>query len=162
MIKRIEGFPNYTIDDLGNIYSSNGKKMKSRTAKSGYSQIILTNNGVSKTFLVHRLVAMHFLKPQNAKLEVNHINGNKSDNRASNLEWISHGDNLKHAYKNGLRDNDVTPKQITGTNINTGDVVRFPSIYEAAHTLHISQGNICMACKGERPYAGGYRWSYGW
>lgn len=158
--KPVEGFPRYIIDNAGNIYMKNGKKMRPHTGKGGYSQIILTNDHEKKTFLVHRLVALHFLEKADPSSEVNHKNGNKLDNRAENLEWISHGENLRHAFETGLREQDVAPKQITGTKIDTGEKITFSSIYKAARALNISQGNICMACKGLRPYAGGYTWAY--
>lgn len=55
-----------------------------------------------KLYQVHRLVAMHFIQNEDAKKEVNHIDGNPANNCVSNLEWITHSENLIHAHKNGL------------------------------------------------------------
>ena len=67
---------------------------------------------------------------------------------------------MRHAYETGLRGQDTSARTVIATNIETGEQQRFASIYRAARFLGISQGNICMACKGLRPYAGGYYWDY--
>jgi hypothetical protein len=55
---------------------------------------------------IHTLVAEHFLiKPQIKKPEVNHIDGNKLNNKVSNLEWTTHKENIRHAIRIGLMDN---------------------------------------------------------
>jgi hypothetical protein len=82
------------------------------------------------------------------------------DSRVENLEWVTHGENLTHAYETGLMPNNTTPRPVVAICIESGERMWFPSIYKAARFLGISQGNICMACKGERPYAGGYYWEY--
>lgn len=68
--------------------------------KNGYHSILFGLNG--KRFYIHRLVASHFIK-DNGKDIVNHIDGNKANNYASNLEWVTHSENLFKAYKTGLR-----------------------------------------------------------
>ena len=96
----------YAISSDGlKIYSlySNGKKRRSplllhpHISKDGYARISLTfpEQG-RKSFLVHRLVAETFL--DGTQLEVNHRNGIRWDNRAENLEFVSHSDNVKHSY----------------------------------------------------------------
>lgn len=54
------------------------------------------------TMLVHRLVAAAFLGESTPGMEVNHRNGDKTDNRAANLEWVDHATNIQHAHANGL------------------------------------------------------------
>lgn len=159
-VKRIPyGKGNYYISDKGEVFNSEtGLKLKNKAMKSGYEEIMLHNSGESKSFLIHRLVANAFLSGNGE--EVNHKNGIKNDNRVENLEWCTHGENLKHAFENGLRADDVAPRKIIATNSVNGEETRFPSIYKAARFLGISQGNICMCCKGIRPMANGYLFRY--
>lgn len=76
-----------------------GRLMKTNKNKYGYVYIHLGKKGVEKKHLVHRLVTMAFLDNPNNKLQVNHKNGIKSDNRLENLEWVSASENRIHAYQ---------------------------------------------------------------
>ena len=79
----ISGFPNYIINNEGLIYSQRGE-MK-HTFYDGYKRISLMNNGIRKHFKIHRLVFQHFGKDWNPELTVDHINGDRADNRIENL-----------------------------------------------------------------------------
>jgi len=162
-LKQIKGFDNYLVSDKGYVINLETEAaLRGNKKKTGYYEVaIKDNNGKYHDVLIHRIIAEAFCeKPEPEGLEVNHRDGDKSNNRADNLEWVTHGDNLKHAYENGLRKDDVSPKAVIAISMETGERVEFPSIYKAARFLGISQGNICMACKGERPHAGGYLWEY--
>jgi hypothetical protein len=105
----IKGFENYAVDDQGNIFSLPKKTrkgiriLKSIVGKNGYPMLDLCKDGQIKRFLVHRLIAQTLLPNPNNKEQVNHINGNKLDNRLENLEWNTRSENQKHAIKIGLR-----------------------------------------------------------
>ena len=158
----VNEFPWYLASRDGYVLNTDsGHVLQGALKKTGYIEVILTDqDGHPHYRLLHRIIAEAFCEGYAKHKEVNHINGNKRDNRAENLEWVTHAENLQHAYYAGLRDDDVSPRPVTATNLETGEQMTFPSIYKAARFFNISQGNICMCCKGIRPYAGGYYWEY--
>lgn len=163
--KPVPGFPEYLAGEDGSVWSIiSGRKLRPCLGNNGYMKVTLKDeDGGQWTPSVHRIIAKAFCENDapEVKTEINHINGDKTDNRAANLEWSSRNENLRHAYETGLRTNDVSAKSVIATNMETGEQMRFASIYKAARFLGISQGNICMCCKGFRANAGGYYWEYG-
>ena len=79
-----------------------GRKLKPSIDKYGYYKVVLSHNGKRKTYPVHRLVAMAFLPNPLNKKTVNHIDGNKTNNNVSNLEWASQKENQSHKWNTGL------------------------------------------------------------
>ena len=162
MNKKIPNYPRYEVTDAGEVINiETGNALKPLIKRTGYAEVQLYNAEGSKCVLIHRIVAEAFCDNPEGKTEVNHKDGNKKNNRADNLEWVTRSENLKHAFDLGLRQQDTSAKKVVATKIGTGQRRYFGSIYKAARELGISQGNICMACKGLRPYAGGYTWKYG-
>lgn len=70
--------------------------------KDGYLKVGMTKDGKKKSFIFHVLVAQAFVPNPDGKPEVNHIDGNKQNNRPENLEWVTHRENMQHAVKTGL------------------------------------------------------------
>lgn len=87
----------YMISDTGVVKTPIGKLLYG-TDKDGYQRVCVKN----KLYRVHRLVAKAFIQNPNNYKEVNHIDGNKKNNHASNLEWCSRGKNVKHSFELGL------------------------------------------------------------
>lgn len=90
------------VSECGEV-KSHGKLIKGEICKNGYKRIHVSNNGVDYKFLVHRLVAEAFILNPNNLPCVNHKDGNKKNNCVENLEWVTQSENLKHAYRVGLR-----------------------------------------------------------
>lgn len=101
-VKGYEGL--YMVSDKGNIFgaprvANQGRMMKKLRSKKGYERICLCKQNKKRTYQVHRLVAEAFCKKKPGATEVNHKDGNKTNNVASNLEWVTRSENIKHAYK---------------------------------------------------------------
>lgn len=107
----------YEVSNYGNVRSvtnvitrSNGRKhtvvskvLKPATNKNGYLRVGVCVNKKLKTYSIHRLVALEFIENPLNKEEVNHINGNKKDNRCENLEWVTRKENIEHCLLNKLQ-----------------------------------------------------------
>ena len=91
----------YEVSNHGNVRNAR-KNMKFFTIGTGYQALHLVRNGVRKSFLVHRLVASVFCSNPLNKPDVNHIDGVKSNNLATNLEWTTKSENMFHAVAMGL------------------------------------------------------------
>ena len=93
-------FDNYEISETGVVRNTKtGAEIKQYVGKDGY----LRTQIAGKTRTVHRLVACAFVPATPGKDFVNHIDGNKQNNAANNLEWVTRSENMKHAYCNNLK-----------------------------------------------------------
>ena len=91
----------YWIDNYGNIYNSR-KILKTFTTRTGYVCLKLHKDGIRYSKTVHNLVANQFIPNPEDKKEINHIDGDKTNNRVDNLEWVTSKENKKHAKDTGL------------------------------------------------------------
>lgn len=106
--KTVPVYDKYEASNLGRIRSyhyGKPKIMKQHCSKNGYKTLHLRNSKGPKGFLAHRIVAAAFgvLKSLDDPLFINHVNGNKHDNRVENLERVTRSQNEKHAFKVGLK-----------------------------------------------------------
>lgn len=103
--KAIDFKDDYQASNLGRMRSFKCGKVTILKPQSfgGYLCIELKKGDQEKNFKIHRLVAEAFIPNPEGKPFVNHINGIKTDNRAENLEWTTHSENVQHAYDTGLR-----------------------------------------------------------
>ena len=93
----IQGFSNYLIYPDGRVWTRYQRKFrKPARQKLGYDTIILTDNGKRKTYLIHRLVAIHYIPNPDNCLEVDHIDRVRSNNDISNLRWVTHTENQQN------------------------------------------------------------------
>jgi hypothetical protein len=101
--KVIDDFPNYMISNLGNLKSKITDKILKQQVNNNYLAVSFGNTKTKKkTYRVHRLVAKYFIPNPNNLGVVNHIDGNKKNNRWDNLEWNTQTQNVYHAVDNGL------------------------------------------------------------
>lgn len=99
----ISDYPDYKVSNLGRVYSNlSGKILKAGMNNKGYKIVILSRNNTRTTKTVHKLVLSAF-EPNNNNDLVNHIDGDKLNNKLDNLEWCSYSGNLQHAWDTGLR-----------------------------------------------------------
>lgn len=154
-IKEYEG--HYIVSDKGRIKSLKGtpKLLKPRFISVGYLGVQLCLNGVVKNKLIHRLVAIAFIRNPKSKPCVNHKDGKKINNYYKNLAWNTQSQNVKHAFKNKLK----KPKYKAVKQYKNGKMVgKFKSMKEAAKLTGINQGSICSCAGNKLPHAGGFTW----
>lgn len=96
-------YGSYYVARTGEVFGPKGDIMKPNKSNRGYLRLYLTVNGKRQQVSVHRLVALLFCPNPDMKLEVNHIDGNKENNNASNLEWCTRSENEQHARATGLK-----------------------------------------------------------
>jgi hypothetical protein len=94
----------YDVSTEGRVRNGlRGTMLSLQPTPKGYLRVSLSRVGVSRNHMVHRLVARAFVSNDSDKPEVNHKDGDKVNNRATNLEWVTESENLIHAYDTGLR-----------------------------------------------------------
>ena len=160
--KTINEFPNYEISSHGRVYSRK-RDIILKPYYDGwkYPKVSLQYNGRRVDRTIHRLVAEAFIPNTLNKPEVNHLDGNKDNNRVDNLEWVTRSENEIHAFKNGLNDRSSydagRPKRRVLV-IETGDV--FNSICECAEYFNCTHTNVISCLRGKINTCRGYHLKY--
>ncbi|WP_373786512.1 NUMOD4 domain-containing protein [Jeotgalibaca porci] len=172
-IKNYEGF--YEVSNLGRVrsvdrvvrykdgrmYKYPSKLIKHKADKRGYLYVGLNKSGKKSSKRVHRLVTETFLPVRGKNLEVNHIDGNKNNNKLSNLEWVTSSENTLKGYELGLfekarksarlrvKNNSEfdRSKSTKVTNIITGEEWVFPSVKEASESFGYKKNTFSEAMR---------------
>lgn len=151
-IKGYEGL--YQISNLGRVKSLRSNQFLSGGNNgNGYQFVFLCNKKVNKRFYIHRLVALHFIPTKNNKLQVNHKDGNKSNNCVENLEWCTNKENLIHSVKYLNKHN---PKPIKCVETDK----TYYSISIAAKSFNMHHSHLLEHLAGKRKSFAGYHWKY--
>lgn len=183
-VKGYEGL--YEVSNLGNVRSLDhvweyvrngvtvlnprkGKALKLQQRQHGYLCVQLHGRGGHKTrgfrtMSVHRLVAEAFIPNPLGLPEVNHLDEDKTNNRADNLEWCTHIENTNYGTcqqrRAAKQTNGSTSKAVTQFTLDGDFVATYPSMAEAERQTGFAAGNICYAINGRYSHAYGYKWKY--
>ena len=176
-IKGYEGL--YQVSNYGRVkslekidlkgYHRREKILITSCGSDGYCQVGLTKKNIRKMYKAHRLVAEAFIPNPENKPQINHIDGDKTNNVMKNLEWVTREENMQHAYKIGLtkghkghKHSEETKSRISNSLkakygikvicITTGEI--FSSIKTAAQNTNATESGICLCCKGKQNYSG--------
>lgn len=156
------GYPDYSIDKEGNVYSGKkyykGLRLKP-TNRNNYLAVSLRKNGKSKSFNIHRLVAMTFVHCDGdfKDYQVNHKDGNKLNNCPDNLEWCSAKENSKHRDKLALQKRKHNEESSNWKRYNR-EIKVIKRLYrefglkqfEIADLFELSQGYISEVVNGKK------------
>lgn len=168
--KKIEGASNYEISDNGRIRSldrvlpiinniSDHRFLRGRILRqyknknNGYLYLrYVDDNGKKHRELSHRTIAKAFLPNPNNYGDINHINGNKEDNRVENLEWCTRSHNIQHAFAIGLSKVTEKQKELSRRKVliiyPNGSTIVAPSVKEASKIMGYAHYNsLCLALK---------------
>ena len=166
----------YKVSNYGNVISLNYKNqhrshlLSQSKSSTGYLHVQLYKSKIASTKNVHVLVASEFIQKPNQCDEVNHKDGDKTNNHINNLEWVSKSENQKHSIKIGLRTPSPnigktgglhpTSKRIAQYDLDGNFLRAWDSVTEAAKHIGCRPSTISNCLTGKRPTMHGYKWSY--
>lgn len=148
--------PRIKVSNKGNVISCKRGApypLKVTHNNCGY-QMVGAGDSHRRSQYVHRLVAETWIPNPNHYEQVNHINGDKSDNRVENLEWVTRSQNIRHAYRTGLLKVEGTTIRI----VETGEV--FESVSECAQRIGCHHSTISNCLAGRQSTCRGYHFEY--
>lgn len=161
--KVINDYPNYSVSDTG-LVKSKTQLLKPSYAKGGYLKVGLYKNGKMTNKLIHRLVAQLFLTNPDNLPQVNHKDENKTNNKASNLEWCTakYNDNFgsrNNRMKKNTINNPRKSKAVLQFDLLGNLIKKWPSARECGRN-GFSQGAISACCRGEYKQHHDFLWKY--
>jgi hypothetical protein len=130
----IPDFEGYQVSSFGKVRNKKLKQLKEIPNRQGYLEVRFSKQGKSTPRVIHRLVAKTFLENSNNYSQVNHIDGNKRNNRTENLEWVNNSMNQKHAYSLGLQPSRAGERNVKSA-IKNKDVAVLKELYNSGKTI---------------------------
>lgn len=170
-VRSLDRVINYNIEN-GKKVKRKGKILKQRSNWNNYLYIHFSKNSKIKLFIVHRLVAEAFIPNPNNLPQVNHIDGNKFNNRVDNLEWCTAKENIIHSWKMGLSKGYIHPKgkltdysrklckKVNQYDLDGNFICSYNSISEASKNTKCSATDICACCKNRQKTSRNFIWKY--
>lgn len=160
-IKGYEGYYQVSSDGLVRNVKTN-TILKGDTNNIGYRRVILSAP-IKKRVFVHRLVADAFCDGREDNKVINHKDGNKQNNHADNLEWVTRSENDLHALRLGLR--SVSPcqfkHQIVAIDKKSGNIYKvYSNTEECCKDLNVARSNVYNCCNGKQKSCRGYNLTY--
>ena len=149
----------YMTDKNGVKRFIRGRVLKQNQDRYGYMLVQFQANGKKVQPLVHRMVAICFIPNPDNLPEINHIDNDRTNNSASNLEWCTHKYNMTYREKCGVSAKDAVKmlrRPVIAVKPETSEVFWFESRSEAARQLGICYSNIYEVIKGNYNQTGGY------
>jgi hypothetical protein len=156
--KKVDNHPLFLISSDGKVYNTIRKSfLKPRTCgDNNYANVVLDKKG----YRVHVLVAKHFIPNDNKqKVHVNHKDGNKLNNCVENLEWVTHSENIQHAFDTNLRSDIKSVAQYTLDNEHICTYISCSHASKALNTGKDVSNQISRSCKKSGLYRG-YIWKF--
>lgn len=150
---------NYSVSNEGYVRNDTNNRILTNSLQQGYHHVGLTIDGKLRRFRVHRLVAIAFIGNPLNKPYVNHINGERNDNRVENLEWSTPSENTQHAFDTGLAKPTVTRKVVCYS-LDGEKIASYESITTAAKATGSQDEKITSCCQGYRDSHNKYQWRY--
>lgn len=182
---RVRSFTRTIVRSDGKIQTFKGVILSGTMHNRGYRDVVLTKDGISTRYLIHRLVASAFIPNPDNKPELDHINTIRTDNRVENLRWVTRKENCannitrkrisdranssvvkaKMLATKAKNDSRFAPKRVYQFTIDGEFVAEYSSCHEAERETGISFASISTVARhGKHPRneksAGGYLWSY--
>lgn len=161
----------YKVSSFGRVIGAYGKLVKPVPTPKGYVRVKIWYGSTYRTRMVHRIVAEAFIPKPDGKTQINHIDGDKTNNRIDNLEWCTQSENMRHRI-DVLGIKPTSSKGAKVKCVETGEVFR--STAEAARSVGLSRSGIGAALRKsyttsfregkwksyQSKTAGGYHWEY--
>ena len=154
------GKNNYFISNKGRFKNNKGKIMDLKVHNK-YITVSFRNEDKTKTYQLHRIIAQLFVTNSENKPFVNHIDGNKENNCAENLEFVTKSENTKHAHENGLIKKNY--RKVNQYDKEGKFIAQFESIKSAGIILKLDKSSIGHVCAKDRPGSnscGGFIFKY--
>ncbi|MBU8715430.1 HNH endonuclease [Brevibacillus parabrevis] len=165
---RIRSLTRVVQKRAGGHFTVRGRLKKTYVNNSGYECVDLDKEGRTHKTTVHRLVASHFCTKPDDATEVHHIDGDRLNNRANNLQWVTRQENVQETIQRGTHNVEAAhriaweknKKPVEMLTLDGKFIREFPSITDAVKETGALQSKISLVCNGHRSTTHGFRWRF--